>query len=125
MGDKNFMPTTITTLMDRLKDGSIELPPIQRNFVWKPHQIENLWDSILRGFTIGAFTVTGRAGQWEVLDGQQRLNAIALAFDDGSGFADRVLKGSCEEFQIFVDLIKPREHNEDAGDEDDRKYIWL
>ena len=124
MGDRNSLPTTIKKLMRELKDGNIELPSIQRNFVWKPDQIENLWDSILRGFTIGAFTVTGREGQWEILDGQQRLTAIALAFDDESGFADRVLKASCGEFQIFVDLIKPREHDEDAGDEDNRKYIF-
>jgi uncharacterized protein with ParB-like and HNH nuclease domain len=30
------------------------LPPIQRGFVWKPNQIQELWDSLLRGMPIGA-----------------------------------------------------------------------
>jgi len=29
------------------------LPPIQRGFVWKPKQIQELWDSLLRGMPIG------------------------------------------------------------------------
>ena len=33
----------------------VELPSIQRGFVWKPKQIEDLWDSILRGYPIGSF----------------------------------------------------------------------
>lgn len=34
-----------------------DLPTIQRGFVWKPYQIENLWDSLARNFPIGAFIV--------------------------------------------------------------------
>ena len=30
------------------------LPPIQRGFVWKPNQIKELWDSLLRGMPICA-----------------------------------------------------------------------
>ena len=36
---------TIKDIQDLVKNGYIELPPIQRGFVWKPYQIENLWDS--------------------------------------------------------------------------------
>ena len=39
------------------KSGSSEvitLPTLQRGFVWKPYQIEMLWDSILRGYPIGS-----------------------------------------------------------------------
>ena len=35
-------------------DGILVLPPIQRGFVWKPFQIQELWDSLLRGMPIGA-----------------------------------------------------------------------
>jgi uncharacterized protein with ParB-like and HNH nuclease domain len=31
-------------------DQNIEIPKIQRGFVWKPDQIAGLWDSLLRGF---------------------------------------------------------------------------
>ena len=33
----------------------VELPSIQRGFVWKPKQVEDLWDSLLRGYPIGSF----------------------------------------------------------------------
>ena len=33
----------------------IYLPAIQRKFVWKPNQIEKLFDSIMRGYPIGTF----------------------------------------------------------------------
>ena len=76
------------------------IPSLQRNAVWKPQQVELLWDSILRGFPVGALTVSevlqgqqSRAGKhgsgWDapaithhLLDGQQRCNAIALGWVD-------------------------------------------
>lgn len=35
-----------------------DLPALQRSAVWNVRQIEELWDSILRGFPIGAFTIS-------------------------------------------------------------------
>jgi hypothetical protein len=76
------------------------LPSLQRGAVWRAGQVEMLWDSILRGFPVGSFVVCpkfpgqamhrGRHGAgWPaeavthfLLDGQQRANAIALAFRD-------------------------------------------
>lgn len=81
------------------------LPSLQRGSVWKPNQIELLWDSVLRGFPIGSMVVCRRldnqatrtgvvAGPddplpWPVaeydhhlLDGQQRANALALGYLD-------------------------------------------
>lgn len=64
----------------------LRIPNIQRGLVWKPRQIELLWDSILRGFPIGTFTIVKSCeettgAQWQLVDGQQRLNAIQTAFD--------------------------------------------
>jgi hypothetical protein len=72
---------------------------LQRGLVWEPQQIEFLWDSIMRGFPIGAIILAPRieglkdkdpaimkptqspsGGQWHLLDGQQRCNAIAWGF---------------------------------------------
>lgn len=33
------------------------LPPIQRSSLWKPAQIVDLWDSLLRGMPFGSFLV--------------------------------------------------------------------
>jgi len=68
------------------------IPALQRGLVWKPQQIEILWDSLLRGFPVGAFVVcpciaTQTKSQdssitHHLLDGQQRCNAIGIGFSD-------------------------------------------
>lgn len=68
------------------------VPALQRGLVWEPQQIELLWDSILRGFPIGALVVCPKMEAQQrgedsrvshhLLDGQQRCNAIALGFTD-------------------------------------------
>lgn len=67
----------------------ISLPSLQRGFVWKPEQIEALWDSIFRGFPIGAIMMSvDKENNRFLLDGQQRSTSIALGhfnpFDDNS-----------------------------------------
>jgi hypothetical protein len=58
----------------------IALPSLQRGFVWKPNQIEALWDSILRGYPVGAVLMSQTGKVKELLDGQQRSTSIALGF---------------------------------------------
>ena len=86
----------------------VTLPPLQRGEVWRPRQIEMLWDSLIRGFPIGFFLLApygqhdpnqgSREGRYaakyneadfshkdgeqcyHLLDGQQRWNAITLGF---------------------------------------------
>ena len=73
---------SITDIKDWMlnPESNVELPPIQRGFVWKPFQIENLWDSIFRGFPIGSFLLTSTGDKKMLLDGQQRATSIALGF---------------------------------------------
>ena len=60
---------------------SIDLPELQRGFVWKPAQIEKLWDSLLRGFPIGSFLMSKDSNEkLFILDGQQRATSIALGY---------------------------------------------
>jgi hypothetical protein len=54
------------------------LPSIQRGFVWKPKQIEDLWDSILRGYPIGSFLFSKTSKNLHLMDGQQRATSIFL-----------------------------------------------
>ena len=37
---------------------NILLPAMQSGFVWKPVQIERVWDSIFSGYPIGAFMLS-------------------------------------------------------------------
>lgn len=46
---------TISDVMDSIKDQDYILPDIQRGYVWKAEQIENLFDSLLSGYPIGSF----------------------------------------------------------------------
>jgi hypothetical protein len=70
-------------------DKKVEIPVFQRSLVWKPKQVELLWDSILRGFPIGSFTLsesdTSNNSDDSIIylmDGQQRFNAIRLGFEE-------------------------------------------
>ncbi|MFD3000419.1 DUF262 domain-containing protein [Pontibacter toksunensis] len=57
----------------------VDLPPLQRSFVWKVSQIEAVWDSLLRGFPVGAFLLSKSEDEkLFLLDGQQRATSIAL-----------------------------------------------
>ncbi|GHV89460.1 hypothetical protein AGMMS50267_18200 [Spirochaetia bacterium] len=60
---------------------NVELPELQRGFVWKNGQIESLWDSLLRGFPIGSFLLSkSETDKYFLLDGQQRATSIALGY---------------------------------------------
>jgi hypothetical protein len=56
----------------------VELPSIQRGFVWKPKQVEDLWDSLLRGYPIGSFLFSKTGERLYLMDGQQRSTSIFL-----------------------------------------------
>ena len=57
---------------------NVELPSIQRGFVWKSKQVEDLWDSILRGYPIGSFLFSKTGEKLYLMDGQQRATSIFL-----------------------------------------------
>jgi hypothetical protein len=70
---------------------TVDLPRLQRGFVWEPSKIMDLWDSILRGFPIGSLLLTeiGEDGttpaqaenrKFWLLDGQQRATSIAIGY---------------------------------------------
>ena len=50
----SYRSETIDTVINRL-NRQYYLPAIQREFVWKPEQIAQLFDSILRGYPISSF----------------------------------------------------------------------
>lgn len=67
-------------------NSEVSIPALQRGLVWKPNQVELLWDSILRGFPVGSFLLSdiveeGQKGKFYLMDGQQRYNAISIGFN--------------------------------------------
>lgn len=64
-------------------ESMVKLPTLQRGFVWKAKQIEDLWDSLLRGFPIGSFLLSDDdSGNYFLMDGQQRATSIFLGFNN-------------------------------------------
>jgi hypothetical protein len=57
------MSRSVSTYLTKIND-KIFLPGLQREFVWNPDQIEDLFDSLIREYPIGIVT------EWEVSSGQ-------------------------------------------------------
>ncbi|MCL1825780.1 MAG: DUF262 domain-containing protein [Betaproteobacteria bacterium] len=100
---------------EEFKGKKFDLPNIQRGFIWKASQIENLWDSLLRRFPTGSIiSETTKDNKILLLDGQQRTTSIALGFGD---LKSTNLRSSSDEIRIFIDMRKP---NSKEG----RKYAF-
>jgi len=104
---------TLQNISEWAEDKTVLLPTVQRGFVWKPSQIENLWDSLLRGYPVGAFVLSPNENRrcFDLLDGQQRATAICL------GFGKETFRDSQDQIRVFIDLEQPRE-------EDNRKFVF-
>lgn len=80
----------------RLREGAIRVPAFQRPLKWRREDNRLFFDSLLKSFPVGsllfwvrpspaervnlgpfATDVAGRADAWQVVDGQQRLTALA------------------------------------------------
>jgi hypothetical protein len=88
---KNYTLNEISKWQQEIsgKESKIFLPSLQRGFVWKANQIEALWDSIFRGYPVGAILMSIDSNEnRNLLDGQQRCTSIALGhfnpFQDSS-----------------------------------------
>lgn len=46
---------TIAAALEKIQHKSYVLPAIQREFVWRPEQIERLFDSLMQGYPFGTF----------------------------------------------------------------------
>jgi len=48
-------PLTVKEVIESIHERKYLLPAIQREFVWSPNQIIKLFDSLMKGYTIGSF----------------------------------------------------------------------
>lgn len=94
---------------------------LQKGLVWEPHQIEKIWDSIFRGYPVGAITLSlnEENGQRILLDGHQRCISIALGhynpFDKGKQNSISSLKDY--NISVWIEL-NPSQMN------DKRHYVF-
>lgn len=81
---------TVETLLSNIKSGSIAIPEMQRPFDWDSSKVRDLVDSLYKGFPVGYIIVwqnpdvklkdgTKSSGKKVLIDGQQRITAMAAA----------------------------------------------
>lgn len=108
----------LTELVELINNKKIDIPTIQRGFVWSIHQIEIFWDSLLRGYPVGTLVFNKKKEEFLILDGQQRLTSIYLAFNYDE-ITDTNLKATNDFYKVFIDLEKPS-----AEDGENRKFVF-
>src|SRR5437870_568382 len=85
----------IRSLVEDIRDGKLLLPELQRGYVWKGHQVRDLFDSLYHQYPSGQLlvwetdelpasraasivgVVAGLRRPQLLLDGQQRLTSLA------------------------------------------------
>lgn len=113
---------TYKKAVEYLNKEIIRIPTYQRGRVWRPSQVELLWDSILRGFPIGSLIlseshINGRQNEnvyYDLMDGQQRINALKL------GFKHNENENENENAMLWIDLNP----NKDWDKNSTRKF-WV
>ena len=116
----------ITEFIHELAAGKFLIPTFQRQFIWDPEHISNLWDSIYRCYPIGSILywkthtllhVRRELGGFflpdssppdhtlrsYILDGQQRATALLASYYGGTG---KVRAQYSFDFTLYFDLIK-------------------
>ena len=84
----------VQQLVNDVHSGKIQLPDLQRPFVWPTSKVRDLFDSMYRGYPVGELmfwdvatdgesrSISGDAnftGQHQIIDGQQRLTSLYAA----------------------------------------------
>ncbi len=84
----------VQQLVNDVHSGKIQLPDLQRPFVWPTSKVRDLFDSMYRGYPVGELmfwdvatdgesrSISGDAnftGQHQIIDGQQRLTILYAA----------------------------------------------
>jgi hypothetical protein len=132
-------PVLLKSLLERLKDGTIQLPDFQRGWVWDEERIRGVLASVSRSFPIGAVMMlqTGggtrfktrpvqgvdaaglKAPQELILDGQQRLTSMFQAIMLGKVVETVNTKKQPMKVWFYVDMEKA------LADQDEREAAFL
>jgi len=128
----------LTSLMEQIHGGEIQLPDFQREWVWDDDHIRSLIASISLSYPIGSVmlleaggtgarfkprtvqgtpTNGGKKPEFLILDGQQRMTSLYLALRSGKAVPTRTEKGQDIERVYYLDIAKcldPEIDREDA-----------
>lgn len=118
----------LSSLLENLRDGLIQAPPFQREFVWTRKQIQELFNSIINGYPIGSILIwrPREPQSWAqnreiggfilpnfkepksyVLDGYQRLSSLFGCLTNPlTAGLDFDPKRRSELFNLYLDLGK-------------------
>lgn len=118
MSENSIVKPEVIFVDDILKDierGMLRVPAFQRNYVWQPKQVIELFDSIFHGYPIGSvllwetdikmrdfnvFTLdkyTNKNSNYYIVDGQQRLTTLYHCLTKN--------KGENGLWDVYADLI--------------------
>lgn len=119
------MATKISTILDRIDNGSLALPVFQRGYVWTRKQVSELFNSLYKDYPVGSLLIWETASpdvqtrgetpassthRQILLDGQQRMTSLygvirgrEPAFFNGNAHAFQNLRFHLEEevFEFF------------------------
>lgn len=140
IGETYVESVSVSELVRRRMDpnDSWRLALVQRHSVWDEVRMARLLDSLLAGYPIGSIlvcrlkqntkvleekgstriAVEAPAGSWQLLDGQQRINALVSIFSDFGRFG-----------RFFLDMMEDRETDDivtrrRAKRESTRYIVW-
>ena len=131
MPDTPFIQLHLQTITSYLDNGFLKIPAVQRGKVWNAVRAEILWDSLLRNIPIGTLSIRpvqdkeNNDCHWDILDGQQRTNAIAMGFHNfpKNDSTDEKKKESL----LWLDLGMQEaytEQNDEKIKHSERKYFF-
>lgn len=107
----NIETKTISDLLQLRKNNMLTVnSEYQRGAVWNPTQQKKLIDSVLRGYLLPVIYLHHKRRQvagmtkddLEIIDGQQRLNALELFKEGGLNLFDPVLDDKVARFPQFI-----------------------
>ena len=131
-------PISLSLLLDRMKEGKIQLPDFQRGWVWDDDRIKSLLVSVSQAFPVGAIMTLSADGDVQfqnrpiegvsldngfemdhyLLDGQQRLTSLyqALRYDGPVESRDRPGGNRVIKRWYYIDMQKALAPNSDPED---------
>jgi hypothetical protein len=120
-----FEDMNIMEFVNQLADGRFLVPSFQREFIWEPQNIINLWDSIYRFYPIGTILY------WDTdirLNIHRRLGGFIIAHDDEAmkkreGNLSYILDGQQRATALLVALFGGRGNVKDHRDFDYTMYF--
>jgi len=136
---------SVRELVSKIERGELQLPEMQRRYVWTATKVRDLLDSLYRGYPSGVILTWQSSGQVAtrefaveandhptappllLLDGQQRLTSLSAVLR-GAPVSVRNRKRPVEilfnldhpdELTFIVEVVDDADNDDDADDEDD------